>query len=168
MPECYLRNRQRERRLNLELLRTVTAILAAKTSLNDAQLGVVLVNDSAMTRLNETFLNHAGSTDVITFNYAQDNGRCVEGEVFVCVNEAERQARRFKTTWQQELVRYILHGFLHLQGYDDVTTAQRVRMKTVENRLLREMVRKFPLHQLSLRTAGPSQHTKTVALRKQT
>ena len=44
---------------------------------------------------------------------------CCTGKSFVCLDEAVRQARRFHTTWQSELVRYVVHGVLHLLGYDD-------------------------------------------------
>jgi rRNA maturation RNase YbeY len=102
-----------------------------------------------MTRLNETFLHHRGVTDVITFDYAEGLTRgSIQGEIFVCLDEARIQARRFRTTWQDELVRYIVHGLLHLDGYDDHRKADRLRMKRRENELMRQLARKFPLEKL--------------------
>ena len=43
----------------------------------------------------------------------------LHGEIFICVDEAIRQARRFGTIWQSEIVRYLIHGVLHLLGFDD-------------------------------------------------
>jgi rRNA maturation RNase YbeY len=101
-----------------------------------------------MTRINETRLRHAGSTDVITFDYGEPKGP-LAGEIFVCVEEALVQARRFRATWQEELVRYIVHGVLHLRGYDDLGTAARRRMKREEGRLLRKLSRDFRLSKLA-------------------
>ncbi len=72
----------------------------------------------------------------------------LHAEIFVCVDEAVRQARRFHTTWQRELARYVVHGLLHLQGYEDSTATKRRRMKREEDRWLREVGRCFPLSKL--------------------
>ena len=89
-----------------------------------------------------------------------DGGRCtrvpehVHGEIFICIDDAVKQARQFRTTWQSELVRYLIHGVLHLVGYDDLTPAGRRAMKREENRLLRMLSRQFSLRRLA--NAGPS------------
>ena len=102
-----------------------------------------------MTRMNEGYLRHKGSTDVITFDYADANRpKCLAGEIFVCLDEALAQAPRFRVTWQNELVRYIVHGILHLSGYDDKTTAARKKMKSQENRLMRRLAARFELEHL--------------------
>jgi rRNA maturation RNase YbeY len=114
------------------------------------ELGVVVVGEAEMTRLNETFLHHAGSTDVITFDYAdpQQPGR-LAGEIFVCLDEARVQARRFRTTWESELVRYVVHGVLHLCGQDDRQPVARKQMKRIENRVLWSLSRRFNLRRLT-------------------
>jgi len=104
--------------------------------------------------LNEMFLQHEGSTDVITFDHVEPGTRNVEcetglhGELFICVDEAVWQARRFRTTWQSEVVRYIVHGVLHLRGFDDRRVTERRRMKREEGRLLRWLTARFPLSHL--------------------
>lgn len=62
----------------------------------------------------------------------------IQGEIFVCVSEAERQAKMFGTDWRSEVVRYIIHGILHLAGYDDLQPLARRKMKVVEGRLVRK------------------------------
>jgi rRNA maturation RNase YbeY len=89
-----------------------------------------------MARLNESFLRHAGPTDVLAFNYSEPGVEMLHGEVFVCVEVAVSQARQFATRWQDELVRYAIHGALHLKGFDDHRPADRRRMKREEDRLL--------------------------------
>ena len=146
-----LRHRHSTRRVDLHLLRRV-----AQALLHDAQpdgtfdLGIYLVAAPEMTRLNETFLRHEGSTDVITFNYTESRDQpCLHGEIFICLDEAATQARRFRTTWQSELVRYVVHGVLHLLGYDDRDSRARRRMKATEDALVRRLARQFAFRALS-------------------
>jgi rRNA maturation RNase YbeY len=108
------------------------------------ELGLHFVNTAEMTRLNEAFLRHAGPTDVITFDHAERPaaGR-LHGEIFVCVDEAAAQARRFRTIWQAEVLRYVIHGTLHLLGYDDRLARARRKMKREEDRLLRTLLARF-------------------------
>ena len=149
MSEFYLRNRQRARTINLYLLKLIALSLVDRLCPADYRIGILLVSSREMARLNEAFLKHTGPTDVIAFGYATAQCRSLHGEIFICVEEASRQARRFRTSWQKELVRYLTHGLLHLQGYDDKTPAKRVRMKAVENRLLRGLARQFCLSELA-------------------
>lgn len=149
MSELYVRNRQRTRLINLRLLERIAAAVIARTCPADYHVGVLLVGDKEMARLNEDFLQHAGTTDVLAFGYVADRRRSLHGEVFICVDEALKQARRFRTTWQKEVVRYLTHGLLHFQGYDDSTPARRGRMKAVEDVIVQELAGQFSLSQLS-------------------
>lgn len=129
--------------------------LLVKLKIEQAELGIHFVTAPEMTRLNETFLKHQGSTDVLAFDYADNAAARVKvrtgpatqlhGEIFVCVHEAVLQARRFRTTRQAELVRYIIHGVLHLCGFSDKHPVARRKMKRAENELVRQMVRQFTL-----------------------
>ena len=147
-------NRQRVRKLNLRLLEQIAAAALEELKIKDAELSVVLVNAKESAAMNEKFLGHEGPTDVITFDY-QDSESKIEnpqlqlhGEIFICVEEAAKQAKEFKTTWQLELARYVIHGILHLAGHDDLKPAARRRMKVVEGRLVREVSRRFALSKL--------------------
>ena len=75
----------------------------------------------------------------------------IYGEIYVCVDEALIQARRFGTSWPSELARYIVHGVLHLLGYDDSKASKRRRMKREENRLLKALSRRRLVSPLYLR-----------------
>jgi probable rRNA maturation factor len=158
-------NRQRTVSLNTRLLRRITkALLMELLKLADFDLAVLIVRAPEMSRINQTFLQHDGSTDVITFDYADnvrlasrrqidsnppaDRRKRVHGEIFICIDDAKAQAKEFRTTWQSELTRYVIHGVLHLRGYDDIRIADRRKMKREENRLLKEITRLFPLKEL--------------------
>ncbi len=155
-----VRNRQRARRLDARFLRRITlALLRQELSLPETELGIHLVGAQEMARINETYLGHAGSTDVITFDHAETSlevsgfasGVC--GELFICVDDAISFAREFRTSWQHEVVRYVVHGVLHLRGYDDLKPSLRRAMKREENRLMRRMESLFVLRRLAVR--GP-------------
>ena len=135
------------------------------------EIGFHFVGAAEMTRLNESFLRHKGSTDVITFDYAENLSQRrkaakeksgsqplrafaplreieIHGEIFICIDEAVAQAKRFRTSWQSELVRYAIHGVLHLLGYDDARAAVRRKMKREENRILRELEAQLDLKKI--------------------
>lgn len=158
--------------VDVKLLRQITNTLLNKLlALEKFELGVHLVRTAEMARINEAFLNHQGPTDVITFDHSDlvgDDVRSLKhqtklepphvgsydsltGELFICYDVARTQAREFKTTWPGELVRYVVHGVLHLQGFDDQRPADRRVMKREENRLLRALVRRFPISKLAPR-----------------
>ncbi len=157
--DLTLRNRQRTRPVETRRLRRIcTTLLEDLLQIKNAELGITLVAAPKMSRINQTFLNHQGSTDVITFDYSEvpdprpqtpDPRPKLHGELFVCLDEAVLQARRFRTTWQSELVRYIIHGTLHLLGHDDHRASDRRTMKREEDRLLRLIRIRFPLSRLA-------------------
>ncbi|HXB60464.1 MAG TPA: rRNA maturation RNase YbeY [Candidatus Acidoferrales bacterium] len=140
-------NQQRAQKINLRLLERIAAAALEELGITETDLGIVIVSAEEMARLNEEFLNHKGPTDVITFDYKNPE-LLIPGEIFVCIEEAKRQAKEFKTTWQSEVVRYVVHGILHLSGYDDLQPAARKKMKLVEGRLVRELSRRFALSKL--------------------
>jgi probable rRNA maturation factor len=155
-------NRQCSQPVNLRRLRPIVeTLLHTLPAIQTASLGVSLLSAPQMTRLNERFLKHAGSTDAITFDYSEPGARNskrgtdLHGEIFICVDEAIAQARRFRTTWQAELVRYLVHGILHLLGYDDRRPAARRKMKRAEDRLVRSLARGFDFRRLARTSSRP-------------
>ena len=153
-------NRQTDRRVDLRLLRRIIRrLLQGLLEQERFDLGICLVSSREITRLNETFLHHKGRTDVITFDYSKPGGGgCssieLHGELFVCVEVAVEQAREFRTTWPSELMRYIIHGVLHLIGFHDSRPAERQRMKRQEARLLAWVGRRYDLKKLRYTTPG--------------
>jgi len=144
------RNRQQVYPVDLRQLRRIArTLLVDLMAQSQFELCVHLVAALEMTRLNRDFLGHEGSTDVVTFNLAETSQHeFLYGEIFICLDDARAQARQFRTTWQSELVRYLLHGVLHLLGYEDSKIAARRKMKQKENSLLRDLARRFPLRKL--------------------
>lgn len=106
-------------------------------------VNVALVGDRAMTDLHVRYLADPRTTDVLTFDLRDDADQPeIEGEIAVCVDVARRQARRWRTSVTAELLRYVVHGVLHLLGYDDDVPARQRRMRRAENRVLADMAPK--------------------------
>lgn len=145
-----IRNRQRTRAVDTRMLRRITRhLLETEWEREDYELCVHLIAVPEMTRLNERYLRHPGSTDILTFDHSDGAERRLAGELFISIEDAVRQARQFRTTWPSELARYLVHGLLHLRGYDDVEPAARRVMKREENRLLKTVTRQFDLKRLA-------------------
>lgn len=142
-------NRQKSRAINARFLRRATVFLLRDLlGVTDYELAVHLVDPEEMTRINQTFLGHEGSTDVITFDNSEEGAGGLSGELFISVADAAGYARTFRSTWQSEVVRYVAHGVLHLRGYDDTEPGLRRTMKYHENRLLKALAKQYELEQL--------------------
>jgi probable rRNA maturation factor len=96
-------------------------------------IGIILADHETVLELNRTWLEHDFHTDVLSF-LIEDDPRHLEGEVYVDVETAEERHQEFESTVQEEIERYIVHGLLHLVGYDDATEAERSAMQQLENR----------------------------------
>jgi probable rRNA maturation factor len=104
------------------------------------ELSLALVGDKTMSELHERFMNITGPTDVLTFPLEHDaRGRCVAGEVVVCVSEAGRRAKEHGVLVKNEVLLYAIHGMLHLSGFDDRTPADYRKMHRTEDRILSEL-----------------------------
>jgi probable rRNA maturation factor len=148
-------NLQRTKPINSRKLREITeAALAELPNVTGWNLTFYLVGAKKMAEINESHMHHEGPTDVITFDYSDlvtGNSKLetrnpkleLLGEIFICPDVAVTQAREFRTTWQSELVRYVVHALLHLYGHDDLKPAARREMKRHENRLVRLLARRF-------------------------
>ena len=151
-----IKNHQRRQRIDSRLLRRMTLTLVENLlNRNEFDLAIHIVNARRMTVINERFLQHEGSTDVITFDYNDPNVPTLSGELFICLDDAVLQAARFKTTWQSELTRYVVHGFLHLCGHDDHDPAKRRTMKRQEGQLLKKLDSRFSVSNLALPPIRP-------------
>ncbi len=97
-----------------------------------AALSVVFVGNRTSARMNRRFLGHPGTTDVISFPLGE--GRRIEGEIYVNLDRARSQAADYGVTFRSEVSRLVVHGALHLFGYDDRTAPQARLMKRREDR----------------------------------
>ncbi|MBU0509474.1 rRNA maturation RNase YbeY [bacterium] len=99
-------------------------------------VNIVLVDDDEMARLHRRYTGVGGTTDVLTFDLTDGRKSPVEGDIFICLDQARRQARELRLPIYQEVARLAVHGVLHLAGYRDRTETERQRMRRLEERSL--------------------------------
>ena len=105
----------------------VIATLKAER-VSDALVSVAFVGSEMMTQLNMQFLKRKGPTDVITFELSQNGGKMpVMGDIYVCPSVAERNAKNLGISAREELARLLVHGTLHVLGYDHPEGKERTR-----------------------------------------
>jgi len=105
-----------------------------------ARIGIAIVSDVEMARLHDEFLGIDETTDVLTFPLEDEIGpEPLLGEVVACAGVARREARSRGTAAGDELLLYVVHGILHLLGYDDTSPRKFARMHRREAELLAEL-----------------------------
>lgn len=93
------------------------------------------VHSKEIMRINKKYLGHNYSTDIITFNYSESQNK-LDGEIIISIDDAEYNAKKYRVNIKDEIVRLVIHGFLHLLGYNDQSQEEIIVMKELENQLL--------------------------------
>ena len=100
-------------------------------------VALIFVDDIYLKNLHAKYLNDPTITDVMTFDLRDEDSKDVE--IYISVDTAQRQSSELKISVREELLRYVLHGILHIAGYNDDNPDDQAKMKLVEN----EMVKKY-------------------------
>ncbi len=139
-PKISVRNLQRSIAVNVGELETFAAkamrrcLRLRKRKPTDLtklpHVFVWLISDRRMGQLHRQFVGQTGPTDVLTFHH---------GEIFISVETARRHARVFGNSLERELHLYIVHGVLHLHGFDDRTQPSARRMQRAQEKVLHEI-----------------------------
>ena len=108
--------------------------LKKELNLQIHSLIINFVSESEMSELNEKYLDHYYSTDIITFDYSGERTE-IDGEIFISMDDAKLNAQKYKVQFENEITRLIIHGILHLLGYDDKQKKDKIIMKRLENDL---------------------------------
>ncbi len=131
-------DRQTLLKLDLDHLRkTVTTVLEGE-SVAVAEIRIAVVDDAEIHRINRQFLHHDYPTDVITFPMSEP-GEPLEADIVVSTETAVAAAREFSWSAADELRLYVIHGMLHLTGFDDTDESSRQSMRQRETHYLGQL-----------------------------
>lgn len=123
----------------LEAIKAVALHVLAAEGQPEAELSVTLVDDARIAQIHVDYMDIPGATDVISFPLGDPSDPIpILGEVVVSVDTAAREAQERGITLQEELLRYVVHGTLHLFGYDDHEPDDHAAMHARQEELLAE------------------------------
>ena len=98
------------------------------------EISIIFCSDDYLLDINKKYLNHDYFTDIITFNYNENN--TIIGDLFISIDRVKENAKELKVDFNNELYRVIIHGVLHLCGYNDKTQDQQKEIRTKEDEYL--------------------------------
>ena len=132
-------NRNSKRRIDLAKMKKVAGKALRTLKKGDAELNIVFFSSQKIRAMNRRYLGKDASTDVIAF---QSEGRQrFLGDIAISTDKAARNAKEYGTTFAQETALYVIHGILHLAGYDDLRKKDSRVMRRIENELFQKAKR---------------------------
>jgi probable rRNA maturation factor len=118
-----------------ERIRLAVARILEEAGIERAQLSIAMVDDQTIRALNQRYLDHDDATDVLSFALERSS-RHLDGQIVASTETARREAARYGWSPHDELLLYVIHGALHLVGYDDTTSERRAEMREREESVL--------------------------------
>jgi rRNA maturation RNase YbeY len=101
---------------------------------------IIFREDTFLQNLHKQYFNDPSPTDVITFDLGEET---VEGEIYIAEGQARQQCKQYRVPLSEEVARLVIHGILHLKGYEDEKTEDRAIMKDMEDQLVRKVKKQF-------------------------
>lgn len=102
------------------------------------EINIIFCNDEYLLKINQEHLTHDYYTDIITFDYSENT--IISGDLFISKDRVEENAEEYKVSFENELNRVIIHGILHLIGYNDKSESEIKEMRTKENYYLDKLI----------------------------
>ena len=107
--------------------------------IESCDISIIFGNKKLLQELKNRFFNIDNTTDVIAFRLNDYQKKDIEGEIYICLSVAKENAEYYKVPYQKEIARLIIHGGLHLIGYQDGTKCKRQEMQKLEDKYLEEL-----------------------------
>jgi probable rRNA maturation factor len=117
-------------------LAELVAFIARHEGCRLGDVDLAVVDSSLSSQVNRDYLRHAGATDVISFDLSDAGSTGISAQLVICGDVAAAEARSRGIAPQRELMLYVVHGLLHLMGYEDTTIRGAARMRARQEELL--------------------------------
>jgi len=130
--------------LNKKKLKDIVRFILKSIDIHDADLSIVFTTDRKIKRLNYLYRKKNRVTDVLSFSMQEGKrlkrDSSILGDIVISVERAKKQAKRFNSTFKNEIYLYLIHGILHLAGYGDENPSSRDRMRKKESKILNALL----------------------------
>ncbi len=108
-------------------------------NIKTGDISIIFGNRKLLRNLKKEFFQVNKDTDVIAFRLNKYEEKIIEGEIYICLPVAEENAKLYEEPYEKEIARLIIHGGLHLIGYDDGTKSEQKEMRKLEDKYLKEL-----------------------------
>jgi rRNA maturation RNase YbeY len=122
--------------LTKTMVKTIVNEVSKISGFKFSYIEISFVTKDIIREINKEHLKHDYATDILTFEYEKKENGSVDGELIICSEVASENSELFGVTVESELLRLVIHGMLHLMGYNDTSENKKIVMKIEEDRLV--------------------------------
>lgn len=121
-------------------VRKIIKVILKEEFISCGTINLRFCNDKEIKIFNKKYLSHDYETDILTFYYENDvNG--IDSDILISIDTVRKNSTKYKSGFENELFRVVIHGILHLSGYKDKTIMQKIKMREKENYYLKKIVK---------------------------
>tara|TARA_Y100001970_G_scaffold242289_1_gene306553 strand:- start:5146 stop:5592 length:447 start_codon:yes stop_codon:yes gene_type:complete len=113
-------------------IKNLISNLLSQYSTAEGQVSIILSNKTLLNKLKKDYFNLNHFTDVITFNLEDDN-QPLDGEIYISIDDVHENSKKYNVSFDDEFKRVLIHGVLHILGFDDKTQKEKKEMTKLEN-----------------------------------
>ena len=143
--EVQIDNRQSKQKISLKKIRQTVQVILDALDCPDSELSILIVDDPQIEELNQQYLNRNRPTNVIAFPMREGEfselSAHLLGDVVISIDTAAREAQNAAMTMERRFIELLVHGILHLLGYDHETDKEQARIMEAKSRELMELIR---------------------------
>jgi probable rRNA maturation factor len=139
MKKIEIINKQKIKKLDLKKINKYIVKIFSLLNIPSEKISIVFCDNLFIKKINKEFLKKKYVTDVIAFPLKDDLDPEYLGEIVISVEEAVKKSKFYGNSWEKELILYLVHGILHLLGYNDKSRKEKKRMQEEEERIMEEL-----------------------------
>jgi len=122
-----------------KIVKEISSSVFNKYNISEAEISLIFGSDKLLSSLKKQFFHKDQWTDVIAFRLNEYKKKSVEGEIYISLPRAKENAESFGEPFEKEVARLIIHGNLHLLGFEDETEEEKTEMTKLENDFLSQI-----------------------------